>query len=426
MAEYVGIGAYVLYLFDEAATHYVDNYDGTSHIGFKSNGSSFAGLSGASSWAKLNDHSVSGSMKYACSECVDVADNETTSLVFMVWSNHDIYDEDGNLYYNGTNYNGTYNGVDLPEIPADLLAQYPFAVIVEGTELKEEEPDEPEPFDHYSFQVGIALGLASVGQFKETQKEPVAYLYNGVRLPKLPEWDREKYPYAVITRNDMYPYSVVVSSHPCYFNDTEGESKVLYIDVEEYTGQIYIRTADAPNEFVWKQDDPFYGFSSDYAIWSNFDLYTKSGTLYLSASEPTPVYTVEPETYALYNGTQAPTLPEWDEEKYPYAAICVYNNNDKIKTLVRSTTKFVVNNSLFRYLRLKDDGDYEIDRIGAIEDRWEHYIEDTGSGTAGSNVVYLLSNTLIWANHDVCYADDVEEVGGTVYLSASEPVPVYE
>lgn len=172
MAEYVGIGAYVLYLFDEAATHYVDNYDGTSHIGFKSNGASFAGLSGASGWAKLNNHSVYSTMKYACSECVDAADNETTFLVFMVWSNHDIYDEDGNLYYNGTNYNGTYNGVDLPEIPADLLAQYPFAVIVEGTELKEEEPDEPEPFNHYVFQVGISMGLACDGWYKgETATE---------------------------------------------------------------------------------------------------------------------------------------------------------------------------------------------------------------------------------------------------------------
>ena len=31
---------------------------------------------------------------------------------------------------------------------------------------------------------------------------------------------------------------------------------------------------------------------------------------------------------------------------------------------------------------------------------------------------------IIWANYDVYYSDSVEEVGGTLYLAASDPVPV--
>ena len=45
--------------------------------------------------------------------------------------------------------------------------------------------------------MGLILGQFS-SPLPEVQKEPVAYLYNGVRLPALPEWDREKYPFAVI------------------------------------------------------------------------------------------------------------------------------------------------------------------------------------------------------------------------------------
>ena len=36
--------------------------------------------------------------------------------------------------------------------------------------------------------MGLILSLFS-SPLPEVQKEPVAYLYNGVRLPALPEWD---------------------------------------------------------------------------------------------------------------------------------------------------------------------------------------------------------------------------------------------
>lgn len=49
------------------------------------------------------------------------------------------------------------------------------------------------------------------------------------------------------------------------------------------------------------------------------------------------------------------------------------------------------------------------------------YISENGEWVATSKTT---GGTIIWANYDVYYSDSVEEVGGTLYLAASEPVPV--
>ena len=69
------------------------------------------------------------------------------------------------------------------------------------------------------------------------------FLYNGVKLPALPEWDKEKYPYAAMNLGANYG--------------------VLYL---------------LDNALMAKQFQ-----------WANFDILNEDGTLYLAASDPVPV-----------------------------------------------------------------------------------------------------------------------------------------
>ena len=150
------------------------------------------------------------------------------------------------------------------------------------------------PFDLPSFQLGIAvgLGLKGFGYMHEGKQEPIAYLYNGVRLPKLPEWDREAYPFAVIGDHGLnYPSALYVLSADAYYK-LNGNQLWLF----------------ASAGLQWEADDGKWSASGENAgdtinvlinstsfastyelIWTNFDA-EYNGTLYLSASEPVPIY----------------------------------------------------------------------------------------------------------------------------------------
>lgn len=305
MGEYVGSGMYWLYLFDRAATYRVEPYEDMTRIVFRGYGISMFTIRGASFWGDGFEYEPYNNIDHSYDEIINGVTEE--SEVFFTWSNHNIYDDDGCLYYQGTNYDGTYNGVVLPEIPDDLLLKYPYAVIVETKMLKEEEP---EPYDHRAFQVGIATGLACDGWYKgetaeeETEvnpflqgveigrkikaqrlakQEPVAYMYNGVQLPELPEWDKETYPYAFINGDDTY-YMLHVTDKPLKAIDG-------YMRSEEGTvAHEYSELGDG----VWKK---FYQTNIIAGVhtlllpmWSNRDVLNEDGSVYLSASEPIPVY----------------------------------------------------------------------------------------------------------------------------------------
>lgn len=119
-------------------------------------------------------------------------------------------------------------------------------------------------------------------------REPVAYLYNGVRLPKLPEWDKEAYPYAVIYKNNLGKYKLLCSAN-------------RIIESIDGTGQAtgYFQIPDGD----WLRTGYSDGIWGDFAqhsgqelltlytlIWTNTDIHYADGTVYLAYSEPVPVY----------------------------------------------------------------------------------------------------------------------------------------
>ena len=163
-----------------------------------------------------------------------------------------------------------------------------------------------------SFVKGILLGIVGKPLPISQGKEPVAYLYNGVRLPKLPKWDKAQFPYAVIAydienaKYDLY-CDAVPMSHITYSTSATEEVDFTGKKVEGYYmwQTLYSTLADG------KWSEPAYGdyggFQINYlgtalanVVWANHDiptyLYVKgtgrtpTGKLCIAASEPVPVY----------------------------------------------------------------------------------------------------------------------------------------
>jgi len=189
------------------------------------------------------------------------------------WSNHDILKEDGTLF---------------------LAASEPVLVGIA-----------PE-IDPLSMTLGWLIGRRIAGQRGE---KPVAYLYNGVRLPALPEYDKEKYPYAVM-------YKVELNGEDMYYAYALTKESYLLREISGSTGKEwmwlkgvapYLRTVCGQNsgwdglfsESVgWDYIDStlsdavgYNGETTKPFIWANHDVLETDGTIYFSkCGEPVPIY----------------------------------------------------------------------------------------------------------------------------------------
>lgn len=166
--------------------------------------------------------------------------------------------------------------------------------------------------DKSSMTLGLLIGRQIAGQ-RAKKREPIAYLYNGVQLPPLPEWDRETYPYAVMrTSLLLYAYTVYlyVSTVPIdvkvfdlsevtggliqYSYYPRGDGSVMTFSCSEDTGD-----GSKDTEFHFKEETVVEGnkvfvqntLDIGEPLWSNYDVLNyKDGTILLEASEPVPVY----------------------------------------------------------------------------------------------------------------------------------------
>ena len=135
----------------------------------------------------------------------------------------------------------------------------------------------------------ISMAVMLAGKHTQEEQTPVAYLYNGVRLPKLPEWDKTVYPYAYMVR---------------YYQDETTRTVELWVSQSEmvyeftFTASYWLKS---PSVFfgydiesdAWKvpiehPDGTSFGLYD--IIWANTDFYRTDGTIVIGASEPVPVY----------------------------------------------------------------------------------------------------------------------------------------
>lgn len=139
-------------------------------------------------------------------------------------------------------------------------------------------------FDLKSWLTGFAMGRAGISL--PLASKPAAYLYNGHRLPALPQWNREVYPHAFILIPDQtlpnadYAALYVLSQPPVWEDNMVAfeEAEVLRVQI---TGE-----GQWP-ELTKTQTTSVMG---DYVRWTNVDISDAEGTVHLAASYPVPVY----------------------------------------------------------------------------------------------------------------------------------------
>ena len=229
---------------------------------------------------------TSGSV-YIIKPMVEFPDSYTN----VQWSNFPIYTKDGYLL---------------------LAASDPVPIEDPEEPVEPEEPTKP-AFDLRSFLSMLAAGLVCKDTLAQKEKEPVAYLYNGVRLPKLPEWDRGEYPYAHILwmreyAGTEYEYLLSVHTHPLVFvtsvtgNGIVRENALCYRPVTEVRRDYMFWLGDGK----W-EDEPGAMSETRYSagneavmacegsevelVWTSTNIFKEDGkTLYFAASDPIPVY----------------------------------------------------------------------------------------------------------------------------------------
>lgn len=143
------------------------------------------------------------------------------------------------------------------------------------------------------------LGRRIAGQRRKQDRVPAAYLYNGVRFPKIPAEVMENH-YVYIFESveskqylvygfDTKPTTVVVSN---IFGSTEK----LRVDSGTYASANWYSTQ--PDNWIGIETDQnpadaalgYIDNKLSGILWTNFDVYTSEGALFLAASDPVPVY----------------------------------------------------------------------------------------------------------------------------------------
>lgn len=190
------------------------------------------------------------------------SENQTRTIGNGVWASHDMYYLGGDL--DGTLY---------------LAASTPVPVVTNT-------------LDPTALLMGWLVGKRVAG-LRKTQTdvpvvpdEPIAYLYNGVRLPDINAvWtDKTAYPYAVIAQFDVI--AMYLSTKPFYV-DASGELCIaevgpMSIYVNDSGWQLAETIIDCP------ANEPIFG--ADAVFWASADILNTDGTTYLASSEPVPVY----------------------------------------------------------------------------------------------------------------------------------------
>lgn len=144
-----------------------------------------------------------------------------------------------------------------------------------------------------SYVRGFLIGKEIMNMFVPKKQQPIAYLYNGVRLPALPEWDREKYPYATIWSSALFgymsdDYGFVVTSAPLHV--VKGTGSIFL----KSTGEVVARACAYDKETeTWKQlsEEATVTYSKSGGVrWANYDVLYADGTTCTEKSEPIPIY----------------------------------------------------------------------------------------------------------------------------------------
>lgn len=175
------------------------------------------------------------------------------------------------------------------------------------------------------------------------------YSYNGYILPELPYWDTITYPYAAIMfyGNHEYGFSanLLCIDKPFEYDATTGYFVPADANCIRYLVVGHIDTAiddwgdpELSGVGLNRYDD------GSCFVWTNQNVYSTTGSLYLKATDPEPIEFMEISGDYMYLGDlsrKAPEWPEWNKTKYPHAIVVKYTSgNYEIYTVTFSSLPF--------------------------------------------------------------------------------------
>lgn len=148
------------------------------------------------------------------------------------------------------------------------------------------------------------LGRRIAGQRRKQDRVPVAYLYNGVRLPGLPEeWNPVTHPFALVVDGNwsiafgsqsVWFYAFSTPHHKNAYREADGLYHFAILAGESYLEAKI--TTTIKNEFDGLSFHPevktkeSMAYFAKNATWANYEVQNADGTVYLAASDPIPVY----------------------------------------------------------------------------------------------------------------------------------------
>lgn len=273
------------------------------------------------------------------------------------------------------------------------------------------------------------------------------YKYNGVRLRGVPPWNVSVYENAIIyyvaNESGVEEAHFGYSNRPFYLDTTLN----LVTNTEDAT--IYASIYDATTK-EWGEMYLFYdaafALEPGKVLWSNVDVLDDTGEVFLEGSEPVKLFPRRWWTNLLLAGLCSRLLPVSVRNKVPVAYL--YNGVrlpdinaswelistefgvtvEVAKSIIPYAT--VISNSgeyrlfLFTKLPYVDGNDCKVPNevsIFVLDVNGNAWVF-TGSQNYdyGFDVVLGEKEVLVWTNTDIL------DTGGSVYLAASDPVPVYE
>lgn len=123
------------------------------------------------------------------------------------------------------------------------------------------------------------------------------YLYNGVELPALPQWDRKTYPYGTLYYSvSKQRYGFYATSVPGVYQTPLDTSITGYKNVVQFgSSASEPKIRGSLTDGVWEYEDGsgLYiaidknnGTVLAEVVWSNYDILNRNGAVYLAGSYP--------------------------------------------------------------------------------------------------------------------------------------------
>lgn len=385
-----------------------------------------------------------------------------SSLGTPIWSNHKIVYPNGNVYINAGNppsplYEG-YTEEDNCDI--DLYSCTIGLVFGLSDDLS---LIENSMFENDNYTPPVVTPVSSLylygtpstsGNIGLRVGESVTY-YDGAVLPNV---------YGVYTpeQQDKYPHLVLRFAK----GYTDSWNNVTKPDRYELTAAVPLQMDDLKYAFAkkeyqvglgftpvirWECNSPSYGEWVYYQevnassvadlediMWTNDDIYyiddhpdTSMAGMLAVAKSPDPIPVSGIVGYS-YNGT---VLPELSDEGYPYMLMQYIESNTADSTPI--ATMFLLDAPCVRKATVPFNctmtGSYKVYKWAREQttiDEWAGLLGLVEGMTAnewcfdrensGENISFASGTSFTWANFDVMKTD------GTVYLSGTDPIPVYE